>query len=242
VRTIAAAITIVLMSCLAACTSAGEPDAVVMEEDTEASTPATDGGDQPSTTVDDEPADLTDLALSLDDMPPGWVQEQAGGDEGDADGGDEVADMEGNSEACLDEIGADLESVGEARVEFSAEGGIPTLEQRLGELEDPDLVASAFAEMEEALADCTEIESTTVDGETFTMRVEPLVLPTIAGADDQLGVQIQMQARGYDVAGASVMVTKGTYATSLTLTDLGAFDQALLVELAETALAKLGTR
>ncbi|WCO68683.1 hypothetical protein PO878_08070 [Iamia majanohamensis] len=205
-----------------ATTTQAQPDAEVNEQDAEAETSTTDG--------EEEPEDLTDLALALDDLPAGWAENNSEGDDSDP-------------VECLEPLddNDDLEGTqtGEAEVAYMRGTGVPQLDQLLVELPDDAEASEALDLIAGVIEECGEFEESDDDGEAITGQIGRVQLDPIEGAERQETFQLTATTQGINVSAAMVLLQKGPYLTFLVLTDTGSFDPAEAAEFATTAVDKL---
>jgi hypothetical protein len=177
----------------------------------------------------DEPADITDKALALDDLPTGWAE-----DNSDDDSDSPALDCMEDAERAVQD------PVGSAEVSYVQGSAVPQLRQLLAEFERPEAASAAVDALDRAYDGCGEFEFES-DGDTVKGQIGKVSLPDVAGADDQVSYQLTAESEGFGLAAGILVASRGRYVTMLVLLDIGSFDADQLVELGELALGKLGS-
>jgi hypothetical protein len=134
-------------------------------------------------------AELRRALLTADDLPAG-LEETPAEDDDEEDSDDVFAGT------CFEDVGARLEALDEeseadeeAERSFQAAGDeLTSVEVGLGYFADPSTFRDQFAEVDRALAECTEITTTTADGVTLDFRLTSTQDAGLRGVEEQLGI------------------------------------------------------
>jgi hypothetical protein len=177
-----------------------------------------------------KPADITSKAIALEDLPDGWAEDNSKNDD------DSTID-------CLKSIDEnkrlDDATIGEADVSYMKGTGIPSLEQLLAQEDTPAHAAKGAAEIARVLDGCGSFK-VNEDGTKLEGQIGRVKLPPIDGVDRQDNFQMTATAEGVSASAALIVATKGAYVTFLVWIDLGDVDPDAVIDVASTAIAKLG--
>lgn len=179
-----------------------------------------------------EVADLGHLALSIDDLPPGWTEVSVATDGDGDDDGDTIECMR-----AIEELG-DQDPVGEAEASFAHEAGTPTLQQSLAQL-DAATITESLDVVAAALDGCSTFEDTTSRGEVVRGQVSRAAFDPIAGAERQETFAMTASVGDMTATTALLLLQKGDHLMLLAWLDLEPYDPAQVAAVAGTALAKL---